>query len=322
MGTMPVQGNTQPYGLLHGGASVVLAETLGSIGAALHAGPGAHRRRARHQRHPPPGGTLRGRHRRRHRAEPGQHGGVLRRHHRRGGQPGVHEPVQRPDPAATAGGLAGGARTAARVSRPSWFPPRPARALARGERRRCRICSRPIRGSSTPMRRRRAPVLVTRRTTCELKPSRAKNRLASRCWLGRCSRSARTPACRHTPSPLPAGGGPLRAAAPRGDVDLVDRHARGVGEAGERAVRRDDEPDGTAPVTDGDERPDVLAGQGCPRPALGDGRAATSGLTPCSVREVTQRSMNERSSSGDTRLTLTTGRLTGFLHRRTDSAAC
>ena len=38
--TMPVVGNTQPYGLLHGGASVVLAETLGSIGAALHAGPG------------------------------------------------------------------------------------------------------------------------------------------------------------------------------------------------------------------------------------------------------------------------------------------
>ena len=38
--TMPVHGNTQPYGLLHGGASVVLAETLGSIGAALHAGLG------------------------------------------------------------------------------------------------------------------------------------------------------------------------------------------------------------------------------------------------------------------------------------------
>lgn len=38
--TMPVEGNTQPHGLLHGGASVVLAETLGSIGAALHAGPG------------------------------------------------------------------------------------------------------------------------------------------------------------------------------------------------------------------------------------------------------------------------------------------
>lgn len=38
VGTMPVEGNTQPYGLLHGGASVVLAESLGSIGAALHAG--------------------------------------------------------------------------------------------------------------------------------------------------------------------------------------------------------------------------------------------------------------------------------------------
>jgi len=41
VGTMPVEGNTQPFGLLHGGASGVLAETLGSIGAALHAGPQA-----------------------------------------------------------------------------------------------------------------------------------------------------------------------------------------------------------------------------------------------------------------------------------------
>lgn len=39
VGTMPVEGNTQPYGLLHGGASVVLAETLGSVGAAVHAHP-------------------------------------------------------------------------------------------------------------------------------------------------------------------------------------------------------------------------------------------------------------------------------------------
>jgi 1,4-dihydroxy-2-naphthoyl-CoA hydrolase len=39
-GTMPVEGNTQPYGLLHGGASVVLAETLGSVAAALAAGAG------------------------------------------------------------------------------------------------------------------------------------------------------------------------------------------------------------------------------------------------------------------------------------------
>ena len=36
---MPVAGNRQPYGLLHGGASVVLAETLGSMAAALHGGP-------------------------------------------------------------------------------------------------------------------------------------------------------------------------------------------------------------------------------------------------------------------------------------------
>lgn len=40
--TMPVEGNTQAVGLLHGGASVVLAESLGSIGTALHAG--LHRR--------------------------------------------------------------------------------------------------------------------------------------------------------------------------------------------------------------------------------------------------------------------------------------
>jgi uncharacterized protein (TIGR00369 family) len=40
VGRMPVAGNTQPYGLLHGGASCVLAESLGSVGAALHAGEG------------------------------------------------------------------------------------------------------------------------------------------------------------------------------------------------------------------------------------------------------------------------------------------
>lgn len=38
---MPVTGNTQPYGLLHGGASAVLAETIGSIVSAIHAGPDA-----------------------------------------------------------------------------------------------------------------------------------------------------------------------------------------------------------------------------------------------------------------------------------------
>lgn len=35
-GTMPVDTRTvQPYGLLHGGASVALAETLGSMGASM-----------------------------------------------------------------------------------------------------------------------------------------------------------------------------------------------------------------------------------------------------------------------------------------------
>lgn len=37
--TMPVAGNTQPMGLLHGGASAALAETLGSVGAHLHGAP-------------------------------------------------------------------------------------------------------------------------------------------------------------------------------------------------------------------------------------------------------------------------------------------
>ena len=38
-GTMPVEGNRQPFGLLHGGASCVLAESLGSIGATMHGYP-------------------------------------------------------------------------------------------------------------------------------------------------------------------------------------------------------------------------------------------------------------------------------------------
>ncbi|MDX6197703.1 MAG: 1,4-dihydroxy-2-naphthoyl-CoA hydrolase [Actinomycetota bacterium] len=37
--TMPVEGNRQPYGLLHGGASVALGETLGSTVAALNCPP-------------------------------------------------------------------------------------------------------------------------------------------------------------------------------------------------------------------------------------------------------------------------------------------
>jgi uncharacterized protein (TIGR00369 family) len=37
--TMPVEGNEQPFGLLHGGATCALAETIGSMAAAVAAGP-------------------------------------------------------------------------------------------------------------------------------------------------------------------------------------------------------------------------------------------------------------------------------------------
>lgn len=36
---MPVEGNTQPYGQLHGGATAALCETIGSVGTALAVGP-------------------------------------------------------------------------------------------------------------------------------------------------------------------------------------------------------------------------------------------------------------------------------------------
>jgi len=42
VGTMPVAGNEQPFGLLHGGASCVLGELLGSLGASMHAAPGGY----------------------------------------------------------------------------------------------------------------------------------------------------------------------------------------------------------------------------------------------------------------------------------------
>jgi uncharacterized protein (TIGR00369 family) len=38
VGSIPVEGNLQPYGLLHGGANAVVAEALGSLVAALNAG--------------------------------------------------------------------------------------------------------------------------------------------------------------------------------------------------------------------------------------------------------------------------------------------
>jgi uncharacterized protein (TIGR00369 family) len=37
--TMPVRGNMQPFGWLHGGANAVLAETLGSVAAGLWVAP-------------------------------------------------------------------------------------------------------------------------------------------------------------------------------------------------------------------------------------------------------------------------------------------
>ncbi|GAA4851613.1 hypothetical protein GCM10023221_34030 [Luteimicrobium xylanilyticum] len=42
VGTMPVEGNTQPAGLLHGGATAALGETLGSIAAWVHGGLDRH----------------------------------------------------------------------------------------------------------------------------------------------------------------------------------------------------------------------------------------------------------------------------------------
>jgi len=36
---MPVEGNTQPLGILHGGAHVVIAESLGSMASNVHAHP-------------------------------------------------------------------------------------------------------------------------------------------------------------------------------------------------------------------------------------------------------------------------------------------
>mgnify|MGYP001347521398 CR=1 FL=1 len=39
VGRYPVEGNTQPFGLWHGGASCVVAETLASLAAAAEVGP-------------------------------------------------------------------------------------------------------------------------------------------------------------------------------------------------------------------------------------------------------------------------------------------
>ena len=36
--TMPVEGNVQPYGILHGGATAALCETVASVGTAVQVG--------------------------------------------------------------------------------------------------------------------------------------------------------------------------------------------------------------------------------------------------------------------------------------------
>ena len=103
--TMPVKGNTQPYGLLHGGASCVLAESLGSIGSALHAaGYGkvavgvdinaTHHRAVREG----------DRHRGRHADLPRPDDDVVRGgHHRRPGQAGLHRADHVPADSGSAG---------------------------------------------------------------------------------------------------------------------------------------------------------------------------------------------------------------------------
>ncbi|CAO0835093.1 Thioesterase OS=Streptomyces microflavus OX=1919 GN=HUT09_07420 PE=3 SV=1 [Streptomyces microflavus] len=99
VGTMPVEGNTQPYGLLHGGASAVLAETLGSIGSMLHGGAGKIAVGVEPELHPPPRRPQRPRHRRRHPRTPrplDRH--VRDRHHRRTGQAGLYRPSHLPPP--------------------------------------------------------------------------------------------------------------------------------------------------------------------------------------------------------------------------------
>ena len=40
VGTIPVEGNRQPYGLMHGGANAALIEALGSVAAVLNAPEG------------------------------------------------------------------------------------------------------------------------------------------------------------------------------------------------------------------------------------------------------------------------------------------
>ena len=73
--TMPVEGNRQSFGLLHGGASVAFAEALGSWAAVIHARSlGKSAVGPRHQRDPSRAGAQRNRDRGGHRDPAGPHG--------------------------------------------------------------------------------------------------------------------------------------------------------------------------------------------------------------------------------------------------------
>ncbi len=125
VGTMPVEGNTQPYGLLHGGASAVLAETLGSVGAMLHGGSSkiavgvdlncTHHRGAR-------SGLVTGVATPVHRGR--VDGDVRGRDHGRGRQAGVHSASDMP----AAGRAHGRLRQFARLRRPHPAPASPGAA--------------------------------------------------------------------------------------------------------------------------------------------------------------------------------------------------
>ena len=169
VGTMPVEGNTQPYGLLHGGASVVLAETLGSIGSALHAHPdrlsvGVDINATHHRAATSGHGDRRG-----HGHPPGPDDGLLRgRRQRRTRQAGVH----------VADHLRAGPGVAGEVDLTDARSRRRMRRLAR-TRSSC-LLPRVVPGRWAFSLARTAWVGATRRITWGPSPRRARNRFPSR----------------------------------------------------------------------------------------------------------------------------------------------
>ena len=194
--TMPVAGNTQPYGLLHGGASVVLAETLGSIGAQIHAGPGrvavgldinaTHHRAAR-------SGVVTGT------ATLLSAGRTLVSYDvvvtDEDGQARLHVADHLPAARRGAGGLTARSRGPGSAGDLRVVPRRPRRRAGRGGAAAGRATTRWGRGSPASLRWSVADD-ATRRTVSGAKPRRAKKRLASRSPAGtalaRCSQPWRS----------------------------------------------------------------------------------------------------------------------------------